>query len=375
MRGKVVSFIKKETVLVVAVILAVLSMFFVYPSEVYNDYIDYRVLGILLTLMYIMQGLSVNGFFDAVGEKLLSHTKKVWQLLFVLVFLCFFFAMLITNDVALITFVPFAIVLLKKSNNRHLMIYVIVLQTLAANLGSMLTPIGNPQNLYLFQLSGYGIGEFLTVMFPYTLVAGILLVISILFVRGKGQNISYEREPRERIKGNKRRKIIIYLILFVCAVLVVARIFPWQYVLLATALILFTFDKKVLVQVDYCLLLTFVAFFIFTGNLSHISGISEALQGIVKGNEVMVSVGLSQVISNVPATLMLTRFSENYKALMVGINLGGMGTLIASMASLISYKLYAAEETRKGKYILCFTGMNVLFFLVLAGCFFVLKSI
>lgn len=376
MKQAFINFVKKQTVLVVAIILAIFSMFLVHPSKEYASYIDWRVLGILLTLMIIMEGLASNGFFDAIGERLLSHTHRVWQLVLVLVFLCFFFAMLITNDVALITFVPFAIMMLEKSEKRQLIIPVVVMQTLAANLGSMLTPIGNPQNLYLYNISGLSIQEFVMIMLPYTVASAVLLLLRTLLLKGKSDRIEYTRNPDKKITGNQRRKITCYVMLFIFALLVVARVFPWWAVLIATILLTFTLDSKVLARVDYCLLFTFIAFFVFTGNLSNLPQISAWLERVVQGNELWTGAALSQFISNVPATLMLSRFSEDYATLLVGVNLGGLGTLIASMASLISYKLLAVHDPKsRPRYLAHFTAQNVLFFVVLVGCFFVLRNL
>ena len=180
MKEKVIHFLKQETVLVVATVLAVISAFVVPPSAEYWSYIDWHVLGILLSLMIIMAGLQKTGLFDSIGARLLKKTKNTRQLAFILVFLCFFFSMLITNDVALFTFVPFAMIMLKKCRQEKLLIPILVFQTIGANLGSMLTPIGNPQNLYLYNLSGMGIGEFMGVMLPYAILSGILLCLGIL---------------------------------------------------------------------------------------------------------------------------------------------------------------------------------------------------
>ena len=374
MKEKIIAFVKKETVFLGAVILAVVSAFVVPPDKGYRNYIDFRVLGILLMLMIVMEGLSKNGFFDAVGEKLLSKTRRLWQLVFVLVFLCFFFAMLITNDVALITFVPFAIMMLKKTKKEELIAPVVVLQTLAANLGSMLTPIGNPQNLYLYNLAGYDIGTFVLIMLPYTIFAAVLLLCSILLLKGKRTPIMYEPEPKKPLKRQTRRKNLIYLMLFVFSVLVVARIFPWQVVLLATFLTAFVLDADILKRVDYVLLLTFIAFFIFTGNIARIPEVSRWLQELVVGHEVSVAVMSSQVISNVPATLLLSGFTDKWPALLIGVNIGGLGTLIASLASLISYKLYVkTADSKTSRYLLTFTLYSIVFLAILVPLYFLLN--
>lgn len=367
MKQKLTDFVKKETVLVIAAILAVLSAFAVSPDLNYLSYIDWRVLGILLSLMLITAGLQKNGVFDAIGKKLLMYTKNTMQLMAILVFLCFFSSMLITNDVALLTFVPFALLLLKKCGQEHLLIPVIVLQTIAANLGSMLTPVGNPQNLYLYQLSGLGFGEFVLYMLPYAAVAGLLLAAAIIGLGRKKEPVTMDEtcfEQRE-IQLNQK-KIGIYLFLFLCSLLVVAHILPYGAVLLLVLVSVAVCDRDVLFQVDYCLLFTFIAFFIFTGNLGCMEKFQETLEAIVTGREILAGILASQCISNVPAAFLLSGFTDNIKGLLLGVNIGGLGTLIASMASLISYKIYAHNYNRtKGIYFLWFTISNVAFLLIL----------
>lgn len=365
---KVVDFCKKEIVLVAAFVLAVISCFFVKPSLAYIDYIDWRVLGILLALMIIMEGLKENGLFASIGNALLKKTKKVWQLCAVLVFLCFFLGMFITNDVALITFVPFAIYVLKQSHKEELAAFIIVLQTLAANLGSMLTPIGNPQNLYLYQLGGYTMGEFLKVMLPFTVASGVMLILCLFFIPGKMQKLEQENISRNNKDFTKKEKrnIGVYLVLFVLALSVVLRLIPHYIVLGIVVLLVLILERKILKQVDYCLLLTFICFFIFIGNLGNLPVFKETLEGLVTGRELLAGVISSQVVSNVPASLLLSSFTTDYNALLTGVNLGGLGTLIASMASLISYKQFAnTYNTEKGKYFRLFTGLSLLFLAVL----------
>ncbi len=360
---KVMLFIKKEVVLVVATLLAIVSAFVVPPSMAYLEYIDWRVLGLLLCLMTVMAGLQKCGLFDWLGEALLKKTHKVWQLCLVLIMLCFFLSMLITNDVALITFVPFAIVALEKSKQERLLIPVVVLQTVAANLGSMLTPIGNPQNLYLYNISQMKLGEFIWCMFPNTMVSFVLLVIGLLFIKNKNEAVVQEDLCATKVE---KKQTIIYLVLFVFSLLVVAKILPYELVLLAVLVIVFIEDKQVLKHVDYCLLLTFISFFIFTGNLGNIPVIKETLQHMVDGRELLVGVIASQGISNVPAALLLSGFTSDYKALLAGVNIGGLGTLIASMASLISYKILANKyNEKKGSYFKWFTIVNIIFLFVL----------
>ena len=376
MKEKMIHFIKQETVLVVAVLLAALSALFVIPSKEYLSYIDWRVLGILLSLMIIMSGLKKTGLFDTIGSRLLEKTKNTRQLALMLVFLCFFLSMLITNDVALFTFVPFAMIILKKCRQEKMLIPVLVLQTIAANLGSMLTPIGNPQNLYLYNLSGMGMGEFISTMLPYTLVSGALLFAAV-FICCKKEPITEvlpepERGQDERQPVSETEKIrnavknVVYLTLFVLSLFVVVRVISFEIVLLLVLLIAFYMDRKVLKQVDYYLLLTFVAFFIFTGNMGNITIIRDTLQQLLTGRELGIGIIASQAISNVPTALLLSGFTTNYRSLLIGVNIGGLGTLIASMASLISYKLFAKEyNDRKGSYFSWFTVANVIFLIIL----------
>lgn len=367
MRKKILGFIKKETVLSAAILLALISACFVRPSFAYMEYIDWRVLGILLSLMIVMAGFQKNGLFDEIGMRLLSRTKNTAQLTGVLVFLCFFSSMFITNDVALITFVPFAVLTLRKCRQERLMVLVIVLQTIGANLGSMFTPIGNPQNLYLYQLSGMELGEFLLFMLPYTAVSGLLLLITIFVLSARKQKLLLENcsFSAERVFFDKKKNVI-YFVLFLICLLVVARLLPYYLALAAVLAAVFFADREVLKNVDYCLLFTFIAFFIFTGNLGNLPAFKEVLEELVEGRELLVGILASQCISNVPAALLLSGFTKNSKGLLLGVNIGGLGTLIASMASLISYKIYAHNYNKtKGIYLMWFTFANLIFLAVL----------
>lgn len=363
MKEKIVEFLKKEVVLVVATVLAIASAFVVPPSLGYMDYIDWHVLELLFCLMTVMAGLQKCGLFDRLGEALLKRTKKVWQLCLVLIMLCFFLSMAITNDVALITFVPFAIVALQKSKQERLLIPVVVLQTVAANLGSMLTPIGNPQNLYLYNLSEMSLGEFILCMLPNTLVSFVLLMIALLFVKDKEERVVLSHGETTEVDT---KQTIVYGVLFMLSLLVVAKVLACEIALAIIVAVVFFMDRKVLKEVDYCLLLTFISFFIFTGNLGNIPMIRDSLQMLVDGRELLIGVVASQAISNVPAALLLSGFTGDYRALLAGVNIGGLGTLIASMASLISYKILANQyNEKKGSYFKWFSVVNVAFLMVL----------
>lgn len=366
---KIISFWKKETVLCIALMLAVISSFVVVPDREYLTYIDFRTLTILFCLMSVMAGLQKIGVFQWIAEGLLRKVRSCVQLVLILVLLCFFFSMLITNDVALITFVPFTFTVLQllgTQMKQKLMIPVVVMQTVAANLGSMLTPIGNPQNLYLYGKAGLSVGEFLVLMLPYTLLSLVLLLVCcVSFGAAAGKCGSKELAigfNKQTSLSGKEKALAVYLVLFVLSLLVVARVIPYAAVFVVVISAVFLVDKRVLLVVDYSLLFTFVGFFVFIGNMGRIPTFQRFLQGIVAGNETLTAMVSSQVISNVPAALLLSGFTMDYEALIVGCNLGGLGTLIASMASLISYKFVAQQENdKKGIYLLHFSVVNICF--------------
>ena len=358
--------IKLDPVLLAAWLLAVASAFFVKLGKEYIDYIDFRSLGILWGLMVVIQGLKENAVFEKIGQKLLRKVRKGWQLAMMLILLCFFGSMLITNDVALITFVPFAMMILHNCEREDLMIPVVVLQTVAANMGSMLTPVGNPQNLYLYGLTGMPIGTFMGTMLPYTVAMLILLLLSVLLLPGKMQQVG-KRSDFDAVRTfGSTREIVIYTALFVLALLTVLRLLDWRIMVGLIAVVVLLTDPKILFRADYILLLTFIGFFIFTGNMGRMGTVRYALGKIVEGREFYVGILTSQFISNVPATLLLSDFTRDFRELLLGVNVGGLGTLIASMASLISYKAYGnAYPDSKGKYFLAFTGVNLLFLFIL----------
>lgn len=355
--SKIKEFIKSEAVLIISFVLAAVSAFIVVPNAGYVDYIDFRTLALLLCLMAVMAGLGGLEVFRFLASKLLSLAGTTRSLCLWLSLLCFFSSMVITNDVALITFVPFTVIALKLCKCEKLLIPLVVLETVAANLGSMLTPIGNPQNLYLFSAFGMSGAEFFKAVFPYATLSLVLTVISALFI--KKEKISFTRDD-ENLKLDFLR-CGIYVSLFLVAILTVFRVVPFEITLAVTVVAVFIFDRKILAKVDYSLLLTFVFLFIFIGNLKNIDSVSSFLGSLVKGNEVLAGVACSQIFSNVPAALLLSGFTDNASDLLAGVNLGGLGTLIASMASLISFKLIVKEKISSGKYIAVFTAVNVVF--------------
>ena len=370
-----IEFLKKETVLCIAFLLAVISAFIVPVDAQYIEYMDFRVLVLLFALMTVMSGLQSLGIFEKLSYSLLKYVKSTRSLTLLLVSLCFFLAMFITNDVALITFVPFTILILEKIDSHKNMIPIIVLETIAANLGSMLTPIGNPQNLYLYGLSGLSIGEFLLHMAPSTALSFVLLIICSLFL--KKETIAIV-ETTNTFENKKPVLTAYYFALFILCLLTVAYLIPYPVLLLVSIPILLIWDRSTLKQVDYCLLLTFISFFIFIGNMQRIPAVAEMISSLVEGKELITAFLASQIISNVPAAMLLSGFTDNYRDLLLGVNIGGLGSLIASLASLISFKYFAnyvanlpkESNITKGKYLAHFTSMNALFAVVLLGFVF-----
>lgn len=381
---KIVNFAKKETVLFAAVLLAFGSMVCVPPDMQYLSYIDYRVLALLFCLMTVMEGFKSTGFFAAVAGKLLEKVKTFRQLYLVLVFLCFFTSMWITNDVALLTFVPFTVLVLRMTGLEQEMIPVIVLQTIAANLGSMTTPVGNPQNLYLYSISGMGIGAFLQIMGSLTLIsAGLIFLICLIH---KDFPIRQGMLGKEIVGVRKAGENQVLAVLFFISLLSVFRILSWQLLLLIVlasciGIKAFCKEKYLPLKADFGLLLTFVAFFIFIGNMGRICAVREVLSQVLNGRELLISFLCSQMISNVPAAILLSGFTQEYRGLLQGVNIGGLGTLIASLASLISYKFFAAESEQtpvagtRGRYMLTFTIWNVGIALVLLAAAFLLNGL
>ncbi len=267
-----------------------------------------------------------------------------------LLLLPFFSSMLITNDVALLTFVPFAIAVLRMSGLTDQILRVVILQTLAANLGSMLTPIGNPQNLYLSTLAGLSAPALVRLMLPYSALALALLALAALLTPRRPAAV-----PAQEAANCSTVRLVLLCALFALTLLTVLHILPYWVPLAATLLFVFALDRQLLKRADWSLLLTFVALCIFIGNLGRIAPVHTLLTGLVAGRETLTGILASQVFSNVPAAILLGGFSENLSSLIIGVNLGGLGTLIASMASLISFRLYTRDSSSAGKFLLWFT--------------------
>ena len=390
-----------------ATVLAIISCFFVTPGREYLSYINWRTLILLFCLMAVVAGFAKAGVFRYISRKLSQRMKDTRRLSVGFMLLCFLLSMFVTNDVALVTVVPLTLLTMMGCSEKA-KIQTLVQETIAANLGSMLTPFGNPQNLYLTSYYGIGMGEFLRLMLPYTGVALVILLLQTLISpkeglggrareagtperrvkeaaipEGKnreaaslyesGENLTgkdemYEEALREKLLRSKGRlvSILLYGILFIVSMFSVARILDYRILFGIILITILVYDRSVLRNVNYTLLLTFVSFFVLIGNLGAMTQIQAALTQMIEGRELLTAILSSQIISNVPAAVLLSGFTDQGKALIVGTDLGGLGTLIASMASIITFQLYSLESgAKKGKYLLTFTLWNVIDLVIL----------
>ncbi|MBQ5311460.1 MAG: citrate transporter [Oscillospiraceae bacterium] len=353
------SFLKKNVVVGISFIAALISVFFA-PVTNYTRYIDLDMLAVLFGLMAVVAGFSHNKVFDRLAELLIRFSGNTRRLAFCLVAAVFFLSMLVTNDVALITFVPFTVMVYEQTKKSP--IYVIALETIAANMGGALTPVGNPNNLYIFTLSGMSLAEFLSITVPIAGISLLMLILFCMFIKPVPVSINIKKNT---VIQNKRF-LVLYGILFVLCLLAVFDIIDTITAFASVIVVIAICEPYLYKNIDYGLLLTFAFIFIFTGNIRNIPAVSAEIQQIISGHELASTVILSQFITNVPATFMLTEFTDNYRAILIGTNIASLGTLISSLASLISLKIYAAsEKADTKKYVIVFTALNLVFLAVL----------
>ena len=360
--AKIRSFIKQEIVLCISFFAALVSCFFVPPDSGYLGYCDLRTLALLFSLMVVVAEMRKAGAFARLAHVLCAHSGSTRLLAVILVFLSFFTAMFITNDVALLTFVPFSVAVLSLAKQEKYLIRIVVLQTAAANLGSMLTPVGNPQNIFIQSFYNLSTAEFLRTTGPVWAASLVLLGLLCLTVRKEAIQVFLGEEPVLHPK-----KLWLGLALFAICLLTVLRVLPWPVMLGIVVVALLICDRRTLRDADFYLLLTFVCFFVFSGNLARMDAVNRFLRSILFGREYFVSLAASQVISNVPAALLLSGFTDHSRALLLGVNVGGLGTPVASLASLISLKLYShSESASTARFLLEFTIINILLLVLLS---------
>ena len=367
----ILRFWKREPVLCISAVCALASVALNPPSAAYLNYIDWRVLSLLFSLMAVVAGLQECGVFAVLAQRLLSGERRMRFVTLVLVLLPFFVSMLVTNDVALITFVPFAVLVLGLIGRTERLIYIVVLQTIAANLGSMATPVGNPQNLYLYANYELTAGQFFSVMLPLSLVSLAGLSVAALCVKPEGIRVSFAETAE--IQAPARLGLMAGL--FVLCLLSVFRVLPYPALLAVVLAAMLIFDRPLFRKVDYGLLATFFCFFLFAGNVGACPPIHDAIAAAMEGRTTLTAGLASQVISNVPAAVLLSGFTADWRGLLVGTNVGGLGTPIASLASLISLKGYLKSPgARPGRYLLVFMAANVVGIAVLCLTVFLLPG-
>ncbi len=370
------NFIKREPVLFAAILLALLAVAFVRPSpEICLQAIDFRTLAILFSLMIVIKAFQSQNFLDFIAARLLRLCKTRRSLYFLLTYLVFFSSMFVTNDVALLTFVPVSILIFKRIKLSSL--HLIVLETLAANLGSCITPMGNPQNLYLFSYYGFSALEFFALTAKIALPSLFILAAIILFLTRRKLAAGGGFEEPVELAGNALQtqlvqvkldlRTIFYLADFVICLLTVFHLVNYFIMLGLTIVVMAACNWRLFKKVDYSLLLTFVGFFIFTKSLSKIPAFNDFVNSLLSSplKTYLTGIAASQIISNVPAALLLSGFTDNGSMLLLAVNVGGLGTLIASMASVISFKLYSAEADADKKYFAVFTAYNIVLLIIL----------
>ena len=360
-RDSFIGFAKKNFVLVIAAVLALISCFIVKPDAEYLGYFDFKTLTCLFCTLAVICALKNIRFFTITAKKIVKMAGNTRTLALSLVYITFIGSMFLANDMALLTFLPLGYISLSSTGKEKYMAPIFIFQNIAANLGGMLTPFGNPQNLYIYTKFNIPTFEFMGIMVLPFILSIILFTLCCFFI------------PRESLEltgcdGEKTnvKKAAFFLVLFALAILTVFRVVPYYICLPITFFAVFFVDKKALLKVDYPLLLTFVFFFLLAGNVSRIGAVNDFFAALLEKNTLLTAIGSCQIISNVPSAILLSEFTTNYKELLLGVNIGGVGTLISSLASLITFREYTSHV--KGKtlsYLGLFTALNFGFLIIL----------
>ena len=360
-KEKILNFIKTELVLSIATILAIITCFIIPIDKQYLSYFNYNTLVLLFCMLLVIAGLKSTNIFELISRKLISlfHTTRVVVL--DLVFVTFFFDMIVANDMSLITFLPLTYIVLHSTKNEKYLAFTFIMQTIAANMGGMITPYGNPQNLYLYSFYRINTTEFFTVLLPQSITIAILLYLACSLV---------EKKPLKLRRNSKiilhKQNIYIYSVLFFIVILSIFRIIPYMLTLGIVLSVILLTDKKRFKDVDYALIATFCVFFIFSGNIARIESIKNFISQFVINNTMLAGILSCQLISNVPTAIFLSKFTSNYQELLISVNIGSLGIIISSLASLITLKEFLKHQPKNfWKYLLMFTIINTLFLSIL----------
>ena len=359
---KIKNVLKKEIVLVIAVFLTIITCFIVPIDEKYIGYFDMKTLISLFCILSVVAGLKNTNIFELISEKIVKRFTTRRTVILSLIFGTFFFDTIVANDMSLIIFLPLTYLVLHSTNNDKFLGITFIMQTIAANMGGMITPYGNPQNLYLYSHYNIPTLEFVQILLPQSIMVAILLIICSLFIKN---------EPLIKLKENSnknidKKRLIIYTILFVLVILTIFRVIPYIITFLITLIIMLLFDEKRFKHIDYSLILTFITFFIFSGNISRIEEIKIFFENIANNNLLFAGLTSCQVISNVPTAIFLSKFTMNYTDLLIAVNIGSLGIMTSSLASLITLKEFLKHQPKKiWKYLLTFTIVNTIFLIIL----------
>ncbi|MBQ3221085.1 MAG: citrate transporter [Clostridia bacterium] len=369
--GWLKAFVKKNVVMVIALCAAIITCFFVPPDKAYLDYFDYRTLTCLFCVLAVVCALKNINFFYMLARKVVQLFKTARMSVLGLVYITFIGSMLIANDMALLTFLPLGFLVLTTTGKQKYMAFTFIMQNIAANLGGMLTPFGNPQNLYLYSTFEIPTLEFMGIMAPpFVLSVALITVCCIIFVKPEPLELADEKMEISPWRT------VVYLALFALSIVIVFRGIPYIVGLIVIPVALLFLDRKALKMVDYPLLLTFVFFFIFSGNMARIEAVRNLFEGLLNKSTLLVSVLSCQCISNVPSAILLSQFTGNYADLLVGVNIGGVGTLISSLASLITFREYVKNNPGKtGYYVGVFSAFNFAFLIILTGFMLLLGAL
>ena len=361
MASKVLEFAKSNAVTLIAALCAVVTSFIIPPDENYIEYFDFKTLTCLFCVLAVVCALRNIRFFYTMAKMIVRKFKTARMAILALVYITFIGSMLIANDMALLTFLPLGYFILHTTGKEKYLAFAFIMQNIAANLGGMFTPFGNPQNLYLYSKFNIPDGEFMMIMLPPFLISIALITLCCLvFVKAEPLDIE------EKAAQLPLPRVIIYLVLFALSIAIVFRGIPYYIGLIVIPIALLFLDREALKQVDYGLLLTFVFFFIFSGNMARIDVVRQFFSSLLETNTLVFSALSCQFISNVPSAILLSQFTDNYRALLLGVNIGGVGSMISSLASLITFKEYSKQDPGHTlRYILKFSAYNFAFLIIL----------
>ena len=359
--GSIVKCIKKEAVLSVAIVLTAITCFFIPIDKNYITYFDYNTLVCLFCMLAVVAGLKSTNVFELISKKMIGLFHSRRTVIYALVFGTFFFDMIVANDMSLITFLPLTYIVLHSTNNDKYLAFTFIMQTIAANMGGMITPYGNPQNLYLYSYYNIPTNEFFRILFLQSASVAVLLWVCCAFIK----NEPLKLENNEKIRISKK-ELYIYSVLFILVILSIFRVIPYLITLGIVVIAILISDKTRFKYVDYALIATFCVFFIFSGNIARITAIKEIISGLVIDNTLLAGIVSCQFISNVPTAIFLSKFTTDYRALLISVNIGSLGILISSLASLITLKEFLKHQPNKfWKYLGMYTMFNTLFLIAL----------